>query len=292
MAEEATKPNLEVVSVGGGTPDLGDMGSTPSGGATPPETPSKPVTELTPDERAVLLDGLEVKTADELADVIRLAQYGREKYLAEVEAKKTKDQSTEQDHAAKTAKVDFYAKYGDRFVRAKDGTISIPPDLMMEIIQDTKTDAERIADERVKAGLDREREEVHQQRTANERGHNIFWNKPENKDLKSATYLGATGKMVKAADEIDALVEAGVMKPSVAAAVVRDKIQTARANREMVEKEARRVSAHYEGNNWEEDLDPASVPAAIRLAKPKLDKLKEKPEGERGSANFFSVWDE
>ncbi|OHD70016.1 MAG: hypothetical protein A2W19_02240 [Spirochaetes bacterium RBG_16_49_21] len=292
MTEEVTKPNLEVVPGGGGTPDLGDMGSTPPGSVTPPETPSKPATKPTPDERLVILDGTEVKTAEDLTNIFELARYGRDKYLAEVEAKKAKDQGTEQDHAAKTAKVDFYAKYGDRFHRAKDGTISIPPDLMMEIIQDTKTDSERIADERVKAGLDREREEVHQQRTANERGRNIFWKKAENQDLRSATYMGATGKMVKAADEIDALVEAGVMKPSVAAAVVRDKIQTARANREMVEKEARRVSAHYEGNNWEEDMDPADVPAPIRAVKPRLDDIKKKPEGERGSRSFFSLWDE
>jgi len=286
MAEEATQPTLEVVP----TPDRGDTpGGTP---ATPVETPSKPATELTPDERAVLLDGLEVKTADELADVIRLAHYGREKYLEEVEANKTKDQSAEQTHAAKTARVDFFAKYGDRLQKHKDGTISVSPDLLVEITQEMEAKAEKIADERVKAGLDREREEVHQQRTANERGRNIFWKKAENQDLRSATYMGATGKMVKAADEIDALVEAGVMKPSVAAAVVRDKIQTARANREMVEKEARRVSAHYEGNNWEEDMDPADVPAPIRAVKPRLDDIKKKPEGERGSRSFFSLWDE
>jgi hypothetical protein len=289
MAEEAQKPNLEVVPPS----DLGDMGpGTPTPPTTPPETPAKPSAELTPDERAALLDGLGVTTADELADVIRLAQYGRDEYLAKEEAKKAKDQTAEQTHAAKTARVDFFAKYGDRLQKHKDGTISVSPDLLVEITQEMEAKAEKIADERVKAGLDREREEVHQQRTANERGRNIFWKKAENQDLKSATYMGATGKMVKAADEIDALVEAGVMKPSVAAAVVRDKIQTARANREMVEKEARRVSSHYEGNNWEEDMDPADVPPAIRLAKPRLDKLKEKPEGERGSANFFSVWDE
>ena len=288
MSEEAVKPNLEVVPPTGGTQEnLGDMGGQPQVPKVA-EVPSTKQQEA--DARASLLDAMGVQSVEELNYVLDVAKVGHQALLKEAEKAKAEERSTAEGQAKQRGRVDFMAKYGEKLVVGAKGQLLVPADVLQEAVDDMKEEARRIAreeSEQTVKGAENKKEQI---RRDDQAAYNKFWNDPKNSDLVSGTYINDDGTEISAAAEVNALVDAGVFKPSQAALHVREKMKFAKKAQEAQARSTERSASRYE-ENWNEEIDVKTLPRPVREAKTKLDDIKRKPEGERGSDSFFDMFE-